>query len=114
MYPRIIPGEVLALFGLTEGKNEIIFKHHNSVLNAEVYLYDSTDKLIVSDFDGTLTKSDIKGLYSNLKQVDYLHDDYSNLMGALYESGYKVVWMTMRSLPLYSMTKEYARKYLKC
>ena len=35
-------------------------------------------------------------------------------MTALFDTGYKVVWMTMRALPFYFMTKKYAKTYVKC
>lgn len=61
--------------------------------------------------DGTLTKNDIGGLYSNLYNEHYLHDGYHELIETAYKNGYKIVWLTMRSLPLYKFSKEYIRKH---
>lgn len=55
--------------------------------------------------DGTLTKDDIGGLYSNYYDKNYLHDGYHDLIETAYKNGYKIVWLTMRSLPLYKFSK---------
>lgn len=74
-------------------------------IEAEIYLYSEHDKLLVSDMDGTLTKDDIGGFYSNFQDSDYLHDGYYELIEAATRNGYKIVWLTMRSLPLYKFSK---------
>jgi phosphatidate phosphatase PAH1 len=65
----------------------------------------------VSDVDGTLTKNDLGGLFSNFYNKNYLHDGYHELIQKAYENGYKIVWLTMRSMLLYSFSKEYIRNY---
>lgn len=58
------------------GKNKIEYRVEEVVLTAEIYLYADRDRLLVSDVDGTLTKNDIGGLYSNYLGHEYLHDGY--------------------------------------
>ncbi len=43
---------------------------------------------------------------------DYLHPGYADLLKRLEKNGYKTVWLTMRSLPLYQYSKGYLRQ--KC
>jgi phosphatidate phosphatase PAH1 len=43
-------------------------------------LFYETDKILVSDVDGTLTKDDFGGLYNNFYNKDYLHDGYDTLI----------------------------------
>lgn len=71
------------------------------ILEAEIYLYTDNDQILISDVDGTLTKDDFGGLYNNYMGNNYLHDGYHELINRVSENGYKVVWMTMRSLPMY-------------
>jgi len=66
---------------------------------------------VVSDVDGTLTRSDISGLVNNVFGDDYLHDGYSELIQKAHEHGFKIVWLTMRSLPLYQFSKKYINKH---
>lgn len=63
--------------------------------------------------DGTLTKDDIGGLYNNLYDQHYLHDGYDSLINTADQNGYKIVWLTMRSLPLYKLSKKYIRNHTK-
>lgn len=46
-------------------------------MKCELHLYNEDDKILVSDVDGTLTKSDISGLISNVFGKDHLHDGYA-------------------------------------
>jgi phosphatidate phosphatase PAH1 len=41
---------------------------------------------------------------------DYLHPGYSDLAKKIDKNGYKMVWLTMRSLPLYEYSKNYLRE----
>lgn len=67
----------------------------------------------MSDMDGTLTKNDIGGFINNYHGEHYLHDGYYDLLEAADKNGYKVVWLTMRSLPLYNFSKEYIKKHTR-
>ena len=64
-------------------------------------MYTDNDRLVVSDVDGTVTKNDIGGHIHNLVNKDYLHSGYGDLVQKLDKNGYKLVWLTMRALPLY-------------
>jgi phosphatidate phosphatase PAH1 len=71
-----------------------------------------TDKILISDFDGTLTVNDLEGLLGGVVDFNAVHPGYSELMKKLYERGVVLIWVTMRSLPFYRMSKEYLDKYL--
>lgn len=51
--------------------------------------------------DGTVTKTDLGGHFHNYLGRDYLHIGYADLVKRLDQMGYKIVWLTMRALPLY-------------
>ena len=97
---------------LNWGKNEIEFKLEEKVLRAEVHLLACNDRILVSDVDGTLTKSDIGGLVSNVTGRDYLHEGYGKLVEKISANGYKIIFLTMRSLPLYEFSKAYIKEYV--
>ena len=73
-------------------------------------MFHDNDKILVSDFDGTATKSDLGGMISNTLDTSYLHESYSELIKKVSDNGYKIVWLTMRSLPLYEFTKNYIKQ----
>jgi len=76
-------------------------------MKSEVHLFTDNDKILISDVDGTLTKSDVGGLISNAVDKDFLHDGYAELIKKIADNGYKIVWITMRSLPMYEFSKKY-------
>jgi phosphatidate phosphatase PAH1 len=104
--------EILKRLHLNYGINTITFELDGyTSISSEIYLFHERDRILVSDMDGTLTKDDIGGLMNNLKNKDYLHDGYYDLINTAYQYGYKIVWLTMRSLPLYAFSKEYIRTH---
>ena len=49
---------------LRDGKNEVVFKikgDHQTKISADLFHWNSDTKIVVSDVDGTVTQSDIKG-----------------------------------------------------
>ena len=69
--------------------------------------------MLISDVDGTLTRNDIGGLVNNYMGKNYLHDGYSDLVNGISANGYQVVWMTMRSLPMYEFSKSYIKEHIR-
>jgi LNS2 (Lipin/Ned1/Smp2) len=63
---------------LTPGRNDVryLFRTENRVLGiaiASVYLWHDTDKVVVCDVDGTITKSNIRGIYDTIVAEKYMH-----------------------------------------
>jgi phosphatidate phosphatase LPIN len=68
-----------------------------------------SDKIIICDIDGTVTKSDIKGqLYSSLRR-DHTHKGLAKLFDHLDDSGYKFIYLTARPLAMIGTTKRYLK-----
>lgn len=67
---------MITKFNLKLGKNSIMFKVSRVTLEAQIYLFSLQDKIIISDFDGTMTKTDIMGLVNNYRDTPYMHDGY--------------------------------------
>ncbi len=81
-------------------------------MKAELYLFADCDKLLISDIDGTLTRNDIGGIWYNTMQKNFIHKGYADLIEKVFHNGYKVSWLTMRSMAFYQLTKEYLKKFL--
>ncbi len=77
MYPN---DKDIQKMGLKYGKNDIIYELDDHKLKAQIHLYRTNDKILISDFDGTLTKNDMGGLLGNTCSVNYLHDGYAELI----------------------------------
>ena len=74
----------LKKLNLQPGKNKIEFEvitklQGTAKTEASIYLWKSTDKIVVSDIDGTVTKSDVVGHISNVFYIDYTHKGIHNL-----------------------------------
>ena len=67
-------------------------------MEASIFLYNYTDKLIISDIDGTITKSDILGYVCNLLGRDWTHANICKLFNKLVEHGYQIFYFTARSI----------------
>lgn len=73
--------KLLKYLHLNKGCNKIVCKNRLSGVVAEfnVFLYEYTDKLVIMDIDGTVTKSDIRGYFESV----YL-GTYSDVMYSYY------------------------------
>jgi phosphatidate phosphatase LPIN len=65
---------------LKDARNSIILKVGNHFLEAEIILWEHTDKIEISDIDGTITKSEIIGQIANLLNMDWLHEGVFKLL----------------------------------
>jgi phosphatidate phosphatase LPIN len=64
-------------------------------------------KIIISDIDGTITKSDKRGMLMAQLGYDYTHIGVSKLYNRLTDHGYKMIYLTARSIEQHSLTKLY-------
>lgn len=102
--------EELRSFPLNLGINIIHFvlrDHPNCHLIGKVYLWESTSKIIVSDVDGTLTKSDFLGHLCYFVGIDWSKGGSVYLYTVLTRLGYKLLYLTARSLSQLSATRTY-------
>lgn len=101
----------LNLLGLNIGKNDVVFKIGGSTqqLEASIYLWNEDDKIIVSDVDGTITKSDVRGHLYGLMGKDWTHQGIAPLYTKLVKNGYRIVYLTSRPLGQSSSTKFYLK-----
>ncbi|KPA83693.1 putative Lipin [Leptomonas pyrrhocoris] len=74
-----------------------------------IFLWNWTDRLVVSDVDGTITKSDLWGhFYAMLgKGGDWTHPGICTLYSKIARNGYRMVYLTARSVSQINQTKAY-------
>jgi len=66
---------------LNIGSNKIVYEVENHKQEARIFLYKSDQKIVLIDFDGTITKSDVMGLMTGLI-YDWTHDGVIRLINA--------------------------------
>lgn len=108
-FTMVLNSKELGNLNLNYGRNEALFKISgmDENLEAAIYLWDETDKIVVSDIDGTITKSDVWGLISSYIGTDWTHLGIASLFSKLHENGYKIIYLSARSLGQSANTKEY-------
>uniref|UniRef100_A0A158QDV2 Acyl-CoA-binding domain-containing protein 6 n=1 Tax=Hymenolepis diminuta TaxID=6216 RepID=A0A158QDV2_HYMDI len=103
----------LELFDLQPGVNDIEFRvvtkyQGTAVCHAKIYLWRWDEKIVVSDVDGTITKSDFLGhVIPALFNSDYGHDGVAELYSKVAENGYKFVYLTARAVSQADTTRSY-------
>lgn len=108
-FSLVLNSNELKGLNLNKGRNEAIFKISGAdeQLEAAIFLWDETDKIVISDIDGTITKSDVWGLISGYIGTDWTHTGVAPLFSKISENGYKIVYLSARSLGQSYITKEY-------
>lgn len=101
----------LGLLKLRPGKNDVVFKISGQPkqLEGNIYLWEHTDKIIVSDVDGTITKSDILGHLYNFVGKDWTHHGVASLFTKMVQNKYKILYLTARALGQSSVTRSYLK-----
>ena len=97
---------------LKQGRNEICFISRTAssgiqTLKSSIYLWPSSTKLVISDVDGTITRSDVLGQLLPILGRDWTHEGVIELFTAIEKRGYKIVYVTARAIGQSTMTKNY-------
>ena len=99
------PSHILEKFELKEGMNEIEYIVDGYTISSNIYLWDYTDKIVISDFDGTITRSDVIGQIGVYFGIDWTHKYIAKLYSHIVNNGYKMLYVTARTMYMQSSTK---------
>lgn len=102
-FSRTPSSATLKLFHLNKGCNKVVCKNRASGCTADfsVFLYDKTDKIVIMDVDGTVTRSDIRGYVESVYFgiYDYTHDGIVTFLNDLKDScNCHVLYLTSRPI----------------
>ena len=100
-----IPSNILEKFELKEGTNEIQYIVDGYTINSNIYLWNYSDKIVISDFDGTVTRSDVIGQIGVYFGLDWTHKYIAKLYSHIAKNGYKMLYVTARTMYMQSSTK---------
>ena len=97
------------------GKYKIVFIADDcKPVNSYIVIMDYNDKIIVSDIDGTITKSDVRGhVLNGLKIMDWTHPGVAKLFTALSKNGYKFIYLSARPIAMINSTRKYIHNVLQ-
>ncbi|XP_031497137.1 uncharacterized protein LOC116262154 isoform X2 [Nymphaea colorata] len=109
----IIPtSEQLASLNLKEGQNIVTFTFSTAMLgkqqvDARIYLWKWNTRIVISDVDGTITKSDVLGQFMPLVGKDWSHLGVAHLYSAIKENGYQMLFLSARAISQAYLTRQF-------
>uniref|UniRef100_A0A665WKU1 phosphatidate phosphatase n=1 Tax=Echeneis naucrates TaxID=173247 RepID=A0A665WKU1_ECHNA len=107
-----LSSDQIASLKLREGPNDVTFSittQYQGTCRCEgtIYLWDWDDKVIISDIDGTITKSDVFGQILPQLGKDWTHQGIAKLYHSVHENGYKFLYCSARAIGMADMTRGY-------
>jgi phosphatidate phosphatase LPIN len=107
-----LTSDQLKSLNLKSGANTITFSLSNSTVpacTARIFVWDSTDLVVVSDIDGTITKSDGLGHVFAMIGRDWTHSGVAKLYTDIRRNGYKIMYLTSRAIGQADSTRDYLK-----
>jgi phosphatidate phosphatase LPIN len=99
---------------LKSGMNEVEFSvttayQGTSRCKCYVFKWKHNDKVVISDIDGTITKSDVLGHILPMVGKDWAQIGVAQLFSKIEENGYKMLYLSARAIGQSRATREYLR-----
>jgi len=74
-----------------------------------VYLWNSDVQVVISDIDGTITRSDTLGHVLPALGRDWTHQGVAKLYSDIHRNGYQILYVTSRAIGQADTTREFLR-----
>ncbi|CAF1995948.1 unnamed protein product [Rotaria magnacalcarata] len=99
----ILTSDQLKQLNLNEGVNTVAFSvttagQGTTIVEANIFVFDHKTKFVISDIDGTITKSDIIGHIFSLLGRDWSHDDIAQFFQAIQNNSYQFIYLSSRAI----------------
>ncbi|NXR40464.1 LPIN3 phosphatase, partial [Zosterops hypoxanthus] len=99
---------------LQDGPNEVAFSVTTQYqgtcrCEATIYLWNWNEKVVISDIDGTITKSDALGHILPQLGKDWTHRGIVKLFHKIHLNGYKFLYCSARAIGMADITKGYLK-----
>lgn len=76
-------------------------------------MWDYSKKIIISDVDGTITKSDMLGHVLPLLKLDWSHKGIAKLYSAIESNGYQLLYLSSRPIGQADQTRDYIKRIVQ-
>ncbi|GAA5867929.1 hypothetical protein JCM3774_004727 [Rhodotorula dairenensis] len=109
-----LTSDQLKKLGLKKGMNTVSFSVRSSysgyaTCTSRIFLWESDYQVVISDIDGTITKSDALGHVFTMIGRDWTHLGVAKLYTDISRNGYKVMYLTSRAIGQADTTREYLK-----
>lgn len=103
-----------ATLNLKEGPNEVVFSvttayQGTTRCKCHIYRWRWDDKIVISDIDGTITKSDVLGHILPIVGKDWAQSGVAQLFTKIKNNGYKLLYLSARAIGQARVTREYLK-----
>ncbi|KAJ4366129.1 lipin Ned1 [Neocucurbitaria cava] len=102
-----LTSDQLRALDLKPGANTMSFTVNRSTCNAYMFYWKHDVPIVISDIDGTITKSDALGHVLNMIGRDWTHQGVAKLYTDIVNNGYNIFYLTSRSVGQADMTRAY-------
>ncbi|XP_072297638.1 phosphatidate phosphatase LPIN1 isoform X2 [Eucyclogobius newberryi] len=107
-----LTSEQLMSLQLQDGPNDAVFSvttQYQGTCRCQgtIYLWNWDDKIIISDIDGTITRSDTLGHILPTLGKDWTHQGIARLYHKVSQNGYKFLYCSARAIGMADMTRGY-------
>jgi hypothetical protein len=104
----------LARMNLRPGRNRVVFSVNSALqgkqyVECSIFLLKASTRLVVSDIDGTVTRSDVFGQLMPLLGRDWTHGGVASLFHSIARNGFQIVYLTSRAIGQANVTRTYIR-----
>ncbi|NWI82229.1 LPIN3 phosphatase, partial [Dryoscopus gambensis] len=109
-----LSSEQIGRLNLQDGPNEVAFSVTTQYqgtcrCEATIYLWNWNEKVVISDIDGTITKSDALGQILPQLGKDWTHRGVVKLFHKIHLNGYKFLYCSARAIGMAHITKGYLK-----
>ena len=103
-----------ASLNLKDGANEVVFSvttayQGTTRCKCHIYKWRWDDKIVISDIDGTITKSDVLGHILPIVGKDWAQSGVAQLFTKIKNNGYKLLYLSARAIGQAKVTREYLK-----
>lgn len=107
-----LSSDELKKLGLKHGTNTVVYEVNSRLqgiqqIHSKIYLWNSSAQIVISDVDGTVTKSDVLGQIYPMVGKDWTHAGIAKFYSDIVQHGYKIMYLTSRAIGQAKITKEY-------
>ena len=102
-----LTSDQLKALDLKPGPNPMSFTVNRATCQAYMYLWRYDVPIVISDIDGTITKSDALGHVLNMIGRDWTHIGVAKLYTEIVNNGYNIMYLTSRSVGQADTTRAY-------
>ena len=101
--PLCPTSEQLEALHLKSGANQVVFSVRTGLrgvqtVSCQLFLWEDDAPIVISDVDGTITRSDVPGQFLPYVGRDWSQKGVAELFSRIQRNGYNIVYLTARSI----------------